>query len=76
MFRLLLRSSSGLLSRMLGIKTSTLKCKSEPHKYESCLTVHFPHEIKLSANLMQLGNFIDIFLARNVSGTYAQHQEH
>jgi len=26
--------------------------------------------------LMQLGNFIDVFLARHVSGTYAHHQEH
>ena len=25
---------------------------------------------------MQLGNFIDVFLARHVSGTYAHHQEH
>jgi len=29
-----------------------------------------------NANLMQQGNFIDIFLARHVSGTYAHHQEH
>ena len=35
-----------------------------------------PHEIKWNANLMQLGNFIDVFLARHVSGTYAHHQEH
>jgi hypothetical protein len=26
--------------------------------------------------LMQQGNFIDVFLARHVSGTYAHHQEH
>jgi len=26
--------------------------------------------------LKQLGNFIDVFLARHVSGTYAHHQEH
>jgi len=25
---------------------------------------------------MQLSNFIDVFLARHVSGTYAHHQEH
>jgi len=25
---------------------------------------------------MQLGNFIDVFLARHVSGAYARHQEH
>jgi len=46
------------------------------HIFESCLTVHLPHEIELNANLMQLGNFIDVFLARHVSGTYAHHQEH
>ena len=26
--------------------------------------------------MIQLGNFIDVFLARHVSGTYAHHQEH
>jgi len=25
---------------------------------------------------MQQGNFIDIFLARHISGTYAHYQEH
>jgi hypothetical protein len=34
------------------------------------------HEIKWSANLMQLGNFIDVFFARHVSGTYGHHQEY
>jgi len=29
-----------------------------------------------NASLMQQGNFIDISLARHVSGTYAHHQEH
>ena len=33
-------------------------------------------EIKWNVNLMQPGNFIDILLARHVSGTYAHHQEH
>jgi len=32
--------------------------------------------LKEHENLMQQGNFIDVFLARHVSGTYAQHQEH
>jgi len=44
------------------------RCAQKEH--ESCLTVHLPHEIKWNANLMQLGNFID------VSGTYGHHQEH
>ena len=43
---------------------------------EGYLTVHLPHEIMWNANLMQQGNFIDMFLARHVSGTYAHHQEH
>ena len=38
--------------------------------------MHLPHEIKRNASLMKLGNFIDVFLARHVSGTYAHHQEH
>jgi len=25
---------------------------------------------------VQQGNFIDVFLARHISGTYAHHQEH
>ena len=33
-------------------------------------------EIMWNANFMQLGNFIDIFLARHVSGTYAHHKKH
>jgi len=45
-------------------------------KLEGCLTVYLPHEIMWNANLMQLGSFIDVFLARHVSGTYAHHQEH
>ena len=31
---------------------------------------------KMNANLMQLGNVIDVFLARHVSGTLAHHQQH
>jgi len=42
---------------------------------EGCLTVHLPHEITWNANLMQQGNFINVFLARHFSGTYAHHQE-
>ena len=33
-------------------------------------------EIIWNANFLQQGNFIDVFLARQVSGTYAHHQEH
>jgi len=33
------------------------------------------HEIMWNTNLMQIGNFINAFLARHVSGTYAHHQE-
>jgi len=36
--------------------------------------VHFI-EIMWNANLMQRGNFIDVFLALYVSGAYAHHQE-
>jgi len=34
------------------------------------------NEIKRNVNLMQLVNFIDVNLARHVSGTYAYHREH
>ena len=39
------------------------------------MTLSLP-EIIWNANLMQQGNFIDVFLVRHVSGTYAHHQEH
>jgi hypothetical protein len=45
-------------------------------KYDGCLTVHLLHEIMRNTNLMQQGNFIDVFLAGHVSGTYAHHQVH
>jgi hypothetical protein len=34
---------------------------------EGCLTLHLPNEIKWNANLMHVGNFIDVFLDRHVS---------
>jgi len=40
-----------------------------------CSKHSLPHGIKWNANLMQLGNFIDV-LAWHVSGTYTHHQEH
>ena len=33
--------------------------------------MHLPHEIIWNASLMKQGNFINVFLARRVSGTYA-----
>ena len=38
--------------------------------------MHLPHEIKWNANVKKLGNFIDVFLARHVSGTYTHHLKH
>jgi len=46
------------------------------YRFEGCLTVHLSHEIKWNANLMQLGNFIDVFLARHVSGAYVHNLEY
>jgi len=46
-----------------------------PHHFKTNLT-SLINEVKWNANLMQQGNFIDVFLARHVSGTYAHHQEH
>ena len=43
---------------------------------EGCMTVYLPHGIIWNANLMQQDSFINVFLARHVSGTYANHQEH
>ena len=44
-------------------------------KLEGCLTVHIPRAIMWNANLMQQGKFIDVFLARHVSGAYVHYQE-
>ena len=44
--------------------------------YVELTDIFLPCEIKWNANLMQLGNFIDVFLAWHVSGIYAHHQEH
>jgi len=52
------------------------KCTEESILFEGCLTVHLPHEITWNANLKQHGNFINVFLARHISGTNAHHQEH
>jgi hypothetical protein len=47
------------------------------HEYgEICVQELQNSEMNWNANLMQLGNFTDVFLARHVSGTYAHHQEH
>jgi len=62
-----------LVCGQYAVLTKKCKCIS---KLEGCLAVHLPHEIQWDANLMQLGNFIDVFLARHVSGKYAHHQEH
>jgi len=43
---------------------------------QSCLTTHLYHEIMWNVNLMQQCKFIDVSLARHVSGTYVHHQEH
>jgi len=65
------------LNFICHIKIQTLgNHQKERIQLEGCLTVHLPHEIIWNANLMQQGNFIDLFLARHVSGTYAHHQEH
>ena len=63
----------------MTVKITTLDFKDVTrcnHIFEGCLTVHLSHEIMSNANLMQQGNFIDIFLALHVSGAYAHHQEH
>jgi len=33
-------------------------------------------EAAVAQSVVQQGSFIDVFLARHVSGTYAHHQEH
>jgi len=42
---------------------------------EGCLTVHLPHEITRNVNVMQQDTFINVFLVRYVSGTYAHYHE-
>ena len=67
---------SGDLTCNEETKPGTHGQKWELRIFEGCLTVHLSHEIIWNANLMQQGNFIDVFIARHVSGTYAHYQEH
>ena len=60
----------------IGFRDNRQSSQQTNISLEGCFTVHLPHEIILNANLMQQGNFIGVFLARHVSGTYAHHQEH
>ena len=41
-----------------------------------CFANSYLGEIMSNVNLVQQGNFIDVVLARHVSGIYAHHQEH
>ena len=43
--------------------------------FHNIITNPHDREIILNVNLMQQGNFIDVFLARHVSCTYAHHEE-
>jgi len=52
------------------------KRKKYLQKPEGCLTVHLPYIIMCKVNLMEQGNFIEVFTALRVSGAYAHHQEH
>ena len=67
-------SLSNLKIILSDVRTALLVIPTFWRNLEGCLAVLLPHEIKCNANLMQLGNFIDVFLARHVSGTYAHHQ--
>ena len=51
---------------------SLLPQSSGCHKMQTI----YKHEIIWNVNLMQHGNFINLLLARYVSGTYDHHQEH
>ena len=55
-----------------GSKTMQITCRN----LQADRLILWSHKIKWNANLMQLGNFIDVFLARHVSATYAHYQEH
>ena len=69
-----------LTAQSLYIREMMTFVIKNPDKYQTNLRVVwlciFLMKIIWNANLMQQGNFIDVFLARHVSGTYAHHQEH
>ena len=62
--------------RVHGMEYFKTHTKKQQILFEGCLTVHLPHEIILNANAMKQGDFVNVFLARHVSGTYAHHQKH
>ena len=53
-----------------------LCARCRPHCGPVSRTDDRQNEIMWNDNLMQQGNFVDVFLARHVSGTYAHDQEH
>jgi len=61
---------------MSAFKTSSKTVQITCRNLQTDRLILWSHEINRNANLMQLGNFIDVFLAQHVSGTYAHHQEH
>ena len=65
--------SRSLLSKFHTASRYKRKCH---FIYVSNITFRSLMPIKLNANLMQLDNFINIFLARHVSGAYTHHQQH
>jgi len=74
------RRSTGLINRMhyirrqvLAYVITTVACFWSHQR--GIKDTHF-NGIMWNANLMQQGNFIDVFLALHVSGTYAHLQEH
>ena len=66
-----LRSCEIRKEREVEFKEKYIVAKLADRTTESCA-----YEIIWNANLMQEGNFIDVFLARHVSGTYAHRPEH
>ena len=65
------------LASMIQVTTAKMVCASFTCTPDAFITDTFwKSEIIWTADLMQQGNFINVFLARHVSGTYAHHQEH
>jgi len=68
--------SLSYFNRYLEIYICNLTLQQVGERFEGCLTVHLPHEMKWNAKLTLQGNFIGIFLARHVSGKCTHRQEH
>ena len=69
------RFSQSVARRSVSFRRPTASLSQSTRRFNSG-RIWVEHEIIWNANLMQQGNFINVFFAQHVSGTYTHNQEH